>query len=60
MNRQDFVDCDVDPEGPGTLITIDKTTGAATAVGSMGAADIVATDISFDPFGTLYAWNAHR
>ena len=57
INRQDQVDCDVDPQGPGTLITIDKITGAATVVGSMGAAAIVAPDISFDPFGTLYAWN---
>ena len=57
LNRQDPVDCDVDPEGPGTLVTINKTTGAATVVGSMGAAAIVAPDISFDPFGTLYAWN---
>ncbi len=57
LNRQDPVDCEFDPAGPGTLVTIDKTTGAATVVGSMGAAAIVAPDIAFDPFGTLYAWN---
>ena len=57
MNTQEPIDCNLAPTGSGTLITIDKTTGAATAVGSMGAAAIVAPDIAFDPFGTLYAWD---
>ena len=57
LNTQDPIDCNLAPSGSGTLITIDKATGAATVVGSMGAADIVATDITFDPFGTLYAWD---
>ena len=58
MNTQEPIDCSFTPSGPGTLITINKTTGAATVVGSMDAAAIAATDIAFDPFGTLYAWNA--
>ncbi len=57
MNTQEPIDCNFTPSGPGTLITIDKTTGAATVVGSMDAAEIVAPDIAFDPFGTLYAWD---
>jgi len=35
------------------LITIDKTNGDATVIGSTG---LQSPDISFDPFGTLYAW----
>ena len=57
LNTQDPIDCNLAPSGSGTLITIDKLTGAATVVGSMDAAAIVATDITFDPFGTLYAWD---
>jgi uncharacterized repeat protein (TIGR01451 family) len=42
--------------GQGTLLTIDKATGAATVVGSTGAAAIQSPGMTFDPFGTLYAW----
>jgi uncharacterized repeat protein (TIGR01451 family) len=53
MNGQDPSCTDF---GAGTLLTIDKTTGAATVVGSTGAAGIQSPDITFDRFGTLYAW----
>jgi uncharacterized repeat protein (TIGR01451 family) len=51
MNSQT---CNV--RGEGTLLTINKTTGAATVIGSLGAAAIQGSDISFDKFGNLYAW----
>jgi hypothetical protein len=42
-----------------TLVTIDKSTGVSTPVGGTpGAAEIHASDMSFDPFGTLFAWDA--
>lgn len=48
-------DCSLGGSGSdGTLITINKTTGAATIVGSSG---IASPDMTFDPFGTLYAWS---
>jgi hypothetical protein len=43
--------------GLGTLITIDKATGAASVVGSTGAAAIQSPDITYDPFGNLFAWS---
>jgi uncharacterized repeat protein (TIGR01451 family) len=49
-------DCELsDGESDGTLITINKTTGAATVVGSTG---IGSPDMTFNPFGSLYAWGA--
>jgi uncharacterized repeat protein (TIGR01451 family) len=42
--------------GNGTLLTINRTTGVATTVGSLGLAQIQSPDMSFDPFGNLYAW----
>ena len=46
--------------GPaGKLVTIDRTTGLATLVGSLavnGETAAGASDISFDANGTLYAW----
>jgi uncharacterized repeat protein (TIGR01451 family) len=49
-------DCDLsDGESNGTLITINKTTGVATPVGSTG---IGSPDMTFNPFGILYAWGA--
>lgn len=53
MNGQDSACSDF---GAGTLLTIDKATGAATVVGSTGAAAIHSPDMTFDRFGTLYAW----
>jgi uncharacterized repeat protein (TIGR01451 family) len=54
-NTQD-PSCDFDD---GTLVTIDKSTGVSTPVGGTpGAAEIHASDMSFDPFGTLFAWDA--
>jgi uncharacterized repeat protein (TIGR01451 family) len=53
VNDNDFINsfCDY---GNATLITIDKTNGDATVIGSTGEQ---IPDISFDPFGTLYAWS---
>lgn len=55
MNFQDS-DCDLSGGTDGTLITINKTTGVAAMVGSEGDAGIQSPDMTFDPFGTLYAW----
>jgi uncharacterized repeat protein (TIGR01451 family) len=41
--------------GDATLMTVDPATGAATVVGNLGTGNI--PDMSFDPFGTLYAWS---
>jgi uncharacterized repeat protein (TIGR01451 family) len=42
----------------GTLLTINKATGVAAPVGSIGAAGpLRASDITFDRFGNLYAWS---
>lgn len=40
----------------GTLLTIDKTTGAATVVGSQGLSAVQSPDMTFDPFGQAYLW----
>lgn len=51
-------DADCTDWGQATLLTIDAGTGAATVVGSWGSlVDGQYPDMSFDPFGTLYAWN---
>jgi uncharacterized repeat protein (TIGR01451 family) len=49
-------DCALAAQSDGTLITINKTTGVAAMVGSEGDAGIQSPDMTFDPFGTLYAW----
>jgi uncharacterized repeat protein (TIGR01451 family) len=57
MNGQ-LPDCE--DWGEVKLITIDKSTGVATVVGSLGDFETEShqiTDIAFDPFGTLYGWN---
>ena len=41
------------PNEPHSLMTIDPSTGAAALIGDLGA---IASDISFDSKGTLYAW----
>ena len=56
LNFQEPADCNPVVED-GTLVTINPTSGDATVIGSMGAAGINASDIAFDPFGTLYAWS---
>jgi len=46
---------------PGSLVTIDITTGAATLVGSFGFPGVppgTLTDIAFAPDGTLYGWSS--
>jgi uncharacterized repeat protein (TIGR01451 family) len=44
--------------GFSTLYAVDKATGAATVIGSVGGmAEAQIPDISFDPFGNLYGWN---
>jgi uncharacterized repeat protein (TIGR01451 family) len=56
MNGQDTsVDCTDFAQG--TLVTIDKTSGAATIVGSQGDVPIQSPDMTFDPLGRLYAWS---
>ncbi len=40
-----------------TLMTINPATGVATVIGSAGSLNGRFDDITFDPFGTLYAWN---
>lgn len=58
MNGQ-LTNCD--DWGTAKLITIDPSTGAATVVGPLGDCEqndcYQVTDITFDPFGTLYAWD---
>ncbi|MFN0019870.1 MAG: calcium-binding protein [Pirellulaceae bacterium] len=44
------------PSNPGSIITIDKVTGAGTLVGSMVLSDDAIADITFDAAGTLYGW----
>ena len=51
------VDTACSDEGDATLLTIDPATGAATVVGTQGSISGQFPDITFDPFGTLYAWN---
>jgi WD40 repeat protein len=41
---------------PGSLITIDKTTGVGTLVGSFGSPGQTMADITFTSDGTLYGW----
>ncbi len=41
---------------PGSLITINKTTGAGTLVGSFGFSGQTMADITFTSDGTLYGW----
>jgi len=44
--------------GLSTLYSVDKATGAATVIGSVGSlVNAQIPDISFDPFGNLYGWN---
>ena len=54
VNDSNFTDGD-NCSGGSRLISIDPATGNATNIGSMGTGNI--PDISFDPFGTLYAWS---
>jgi hypothetical protein len=44
------------PTAPGTLITIDKTTGQGTVVGAFGIAAQTMADLTFTSDGTLYGW----
>lgn len=44
------------PASPGSLITIDTTTGAGTLVGDLVPANEAAADITFGADGTLYGW----
>ena len=46
------------PVSPGSLITINKTTGAGTLVGSFGFPGKTMTDLTFTSDGTLYGWLA--
>jgi hypothetical protein len=41
---------------PGSLIRIDRTTGAGTLVGDLRPDDEIAADLAFTPDGTLYGW----
>jgi hypothetical protein len=43
----------VSPVNPGSLVTLDVSTGDADLIGPLGAAG---SDIAFDPNGTLFAW----
>ena len=45
-----------DANAPGNLITIDKTTGLGTVIGSFGVANHTMADLTFGPDGTLYGW----
>ena len=51
------METDCSDDGDATLMTIDPVTGAATIVGTQGSLDGQFPDMTFDPFGTLYAWN---
>ncbi len=44
------------PVSPGSLIAIDKTTGAGSLVGSFGVAGRTMADVTFASDGTLYGW----
>lgn len=44
-----------DADAPGSLITIDKATGAGTLVGGLGGGQ-AAADITFGADGTLFGW----
>src|SRR5262245_16582450 len=44
------------PISPGSLITINKATGAGTLVGSFGVAGATMSDLTFTSDGTLYGW----
>jgi len=44
------------PTNPGSLITINKGTGAGTLVGSFGVAGATMADLTFTSDGTLYGW----
>ena len=46
------------PVSPGSLITINKMTGAGTLVGSFGFQGKTMTDLTFTSDGTLYGWLA--
>jgi hypothetical protein len=46
------------PVSPGSLITINKTTGAGTLVGSFGFQGKTMTDLTFTSDGMLYGWLA--
>src|SRR5204862_4627996 len=41
---------------PGSLLTISKTTGAGTLVGSFGLGGFPLPDLTFTSDGTLYGW----
>jgi hypothetical protein len=41
---------------PGSLIRINKTTGAGTLIGSFALDDHAMADLTFGPDGTLYGW----
>jgi hypothetical protein len=45
-----------DAPSPGSLITINKSTGAGTVVGDLFPDTSTAADITFTPDGTLYGW----
>src|SRR5262245_27591724 len=44
------------PVSPGSLITVNKETGAGTLVGSFGLAGKTMADLTFTSDGTLYGW----
>ena len=44
------------PAAPGALITIDKTTGQGTVVGTFGISSETMADLTFTSAGTLYGW----
>lgn len=46
----------LDPTAPGSLLTISKTTGAGTLVGSYGLSGGTMPDITFTSDGVLYGW----
>jgi hypothetical protein len=48
-------DCFGSNYGDATLVTINKATGVATVVGSVGAVNTQGADLTFDPSGNLYA-----
>jgi uncharacterized repeat protein (TIGR01451 family) len=50
---------DCSDDGQSSLLTIDAATGEATVVGTQGSIYGNMPDITFDPFGTLYAWNEY-
>jgi uncharacterized repeat protein (TIGR01451 family) len=54
MNGQDTEGSDC---SEGTLLTIDPATGEASIVGTQGSLPAPVPDITFDPYGTLYAWS---